>query len=111
MLEFDELQDLETPCFVFDEPELKANFNDFRTALHEHWGPNANVGYSVKTNPFPWIVRTALDCGCMAEVVSDDEYALALEQRHRDLGGQSGQQDPVCRKLRMQSALSLLPEL
>ena len=79
MLEFDELQDLETPCFVFDEPELRANFNDFRAALHEHWGPNANVGYSVKTNPFPWIVRTALDCGCLAEVVSDDEYALALE--------------------------------
>ena len=79
MLERRELENLDTPCFVFDEEELRANFNDFRTALETHWGPNANVGYSVKTNPFPWIVRTALECGCMAEVVSDDEYALALE--------------------------------
>ena len=79
MLEFDEVKDLETPCFVFDEAELQANFRDFRSALHAQWGETANVGYSVKTNPFPWVVRTALSCGCLAEVVSDDEYALALD--------------------------------
>lgn len=79
MLELSDVRGLDTPCFVFDEVELRANFADFRAALHSYWGRNANVGYSVKTNPFPWIVRTALECGCMAEVVSDDEFACALE--------------------------------
>ncbi len=79
MLDFEEIRNLDTPCFVFDEAELRQNFTDFQRALHTHWGDAANVGYSVKTNPLPWVVRTALDCGCLAEVVSDDEYALALE--------------------------------
>lgn len=44
---------LQTPCFVFDEAELRQNFSDFRRALADHWSPYANVAYSVKTNPFP----------------------------------------------------------
>ena len=71
---------LQTPCFVFDEAELRQNFSDFRRALAEHWSPKSNVAYSVKTNPFPWILDIAKAEGCYAEVVSNEEYALALKQ-------------------------------
>ena len=70
---------LQTPCFVFDEAELRQNFSDFRRALAEHWSPRANVAYSVKTNPFPWILEVAREEGCYAEVVSNEEYARALQ--------------------------------
>lgn len=71
---------LQTPCFVFDEAELRQNFSDFRRALAEHWSPKSNVAYSVKTNPFPWILDIAKAEGGYAEVVSNEEYALALKQ-------------------------------
>ena len=70
---------LQTPCFVFDEAELRQNFSDFRRALADHWSPHANVAYSVKTNPFPWILEVAREEGCYAEVVSNEEYARALQ--------------------------------
>ena len=69
---------LDTPCFVFDEPELRANFDDFGAALRRAWSPLGRVAYSVKTNPLPWILQVAREQGCMAEVVSGDEFALAL---------------------------------
>lgn len=69
---------LATPCFVFDEPELRANFDDFGAALRRAWSPLGRVAYSVKTNPLPWILQVAREQGCMAEVVSGDEFALAL---------------------------------
>lgn len=71
--------ELETPCFVFDEPELRANFSDFQDALRAAWGPLARVAYSVKTNPFAWVLQVAREQGCMAEVVSGDEFAHALD--------------------------------
>ena len=70
---------LQTPCFVFDEAELRGNFADFRRALSTYWSPRSNVAYSVKTNPFPWILEVAREEGCYAEVVSNEEYARALE--------------------------------
>lgn len=75
----EQLSRLETPCFLFDAAELRDNFRGFSRALEEHWGVDSRVAYSVKTNPLPWILRVAKECGCMAEVVSDEEYALALE--------------------------------
>lgn len=71
---------LQTPCFVLDEPELRANFADFDRALKQAWSPLARVAYSVKTNPFWWILDMAREEGCMAEVVSGDEFSLALER-------------------------------
>lgn len=70
---------LETPCYVFDEPELRANFADFGAALEQAWSPLAKAAYSVKTNPFPWILDVAREEGALAEVVSADEFALALD--------------------------------
>lgn len=71
------LFELKTPCFVYDEEELRANFTGFQTALQNAWGGNARLAYSVKTNPHPWIIETARTCDCWAEVVSDQEYNLA----------------------------------
>lgn len=78
MLTEEDVKELDTPCYVFDEEELRANFNDFSKALQTGWSPDSRVAYSVKTNPLPWVVELARDCGCMAEVVSDHEYELAL---------------------------------
>ena len=78
MFSREQLEGLATPCFIFDTEELEKNFHDFSRALVESWGPRSCVGYSVKTNPFPWILDEARKCGCMAEVVSDEEYHLAL---------------------------------
>lgn len=77
------LQNLETPCFIFDETELRKNFSDFSKALHCHWSPESLVAYSVKTNSLPWVLECARDEGCFAEVVSDDEFALALSCGYR----------------------------
>ena len=74
----DQLATLATPCFVFDELELAENFASFSRALRDAWSDEAFVAYSVKTNPFPWILDIAKREGCLAEVVSDEEYALAL---------------------------------
>ncbi|MEG0776296.1 MAG: hypothetical protein RR381_02365 [Raoultibacter sp.] len=71
------LLELETPCFVFDEVQLKENLIDFQKALREHWSNNSVVAYSVKTNPLAWILKTAREVGCWAEVVSDEEYDWA----------------------------------
>lgn len=70
--------ELDTPCYAFDEPELRANFDDFTAALRGAWSPRARVAYSVKTNHLPWILQVAREQGCMAEVVSGDEFDLAL---------------------------------
>lgn len=79
-LELTNWEELQTPCFVFDEPELRANFADFDRALKQAWSPLARVAYSVKTNPFGWVLDVAREEGCMAEVVSGDEFGLALER-------------------------------
>lgn len=79
-MKWQDLDKLHTPCFIFDEDELRTNFADFSRSLSNAWGRNSSVAYSVKTNPFPWILSCARESGCMAEVVSDEEYALALDE-------------------------------
>ena len=68
--------DFGTPCFIFDEAEFRRGIDGFRGALEEKFG-EVTVGYSVKTNSLPYALRMAGDLGCMAEVVSRDEYELA----------------------------------
>lgn len=72
------LFEVNTPCFVFNEAEVQANFTNFQQAMRDAWQGNARLAYSVKTNPHPWILETAQRCNCWAEVVSDQEYDLAL---------------------------------
>ena len=59
MFSREQLEGLDTPCYIFDTEELEKNFLDFSRALIESWGQRSCVGYSVKTNPFPWILDEA----------------------------------------------------
>ena len=72
------LEGLRTPCFLVDEKELKANILDFQDALKNNFDKYI-IGYSYKTNSLPYIINKVKELGCYAEVVSDTEYALALE--------------------------------
>lgn len=68
---------IKTPCFVINKKELLKNIEDFRKALEKNWG-SSRIGYSFKTNSLPWVLKFVLDNKCYAEVVSSDEYELAL---------------------------------
>ena len=67
---------MKTPYFMIDEEALDTGLRDLEAALSAAW-PNYAIGYSYKTNAFPWIIEYFRDHGCYAEVVSDDEYCLA----------------------------------
>lgn len=68
---------LETPCFILDAQELGRSIDGFQFALDSHFS-KAILGYSVKTNSTPFCLRYACERGAMAEVVSSNEYELAL---------------------------------
>lgn len=72
------LEEFKTPCFLIDEKALKANVLDFQEALKSNFEKYI-IGYSYKTNSLPYIIKKVKELGCYAEVVSDTEYALALE--------------------------------
>lgn len=65
-----------TPCFIIDEEKLLRDFNMLKDSLEASWN-HYRIGYSFKTNSLPWLVTFLKARGVMAEVVSDDEYALA----------------------------------
>lgn len=71
------LQSLETPCFILDKEELKRSIDGFSNALRAKFQKSI-VGYSVKTNSLPYCMGLANEFGAYAEVVSYDEYQLAL---------------------------------
>lgn len=66
----------QTPYFVIDEEQLSGDFEMLKESLESSWN-NYHIGYSFKTNSLPWLVTFLKEKGVMAEVVSDDEYALA----------------------------------
>ncbi len=65
-----------TPCFIVNDNEFERGVRGFRQALAQRFDRTA-IGYSVKTNSLPYALRRAGELGCMAEVVSHDEYQLA----------------------------------
>lgn len=67
---------LHTPCFIFDEHEFESSCRSFSNALFSSFDRIA-IGLSVKTNSLPFLLEEAQSRGCMAEVVSHDEYRLA----------------------------------
>ena len=69
--------DVETPAFVIDEAALRRNVEEFQGALAGRW-PNSCVSYSVKTNCLPWVLGFMKRAGVGAEVVSAEEYEMAL---------------------------------
>jgi len=74
---------METPYYVISQKELDENINAFKNALLSLW-PNSILSYSVKTNSLPWVLKYCRKSGMFAEVVSDEEYLLALECGYND---------------------------
>lgn len=77
MVQIDNMDNLNTPCFILDPIELGRSVRGFQMALSSHFNRSV-VGYSVKTNSLPACLKLACSMGTYAEVVSHDEYELAL---------------------------------
>lgn len=65
-----------TPYFLISKQEFENNVAGLNRAIDRHW-KNTIVGYSVKSNGMPWVLKFMNSQGFYGEVVSDDEYALA----------------------------------
>lgn len=74
-------QQVETPGFVVDESALLGQVCSFRDALDAGW-PGSVLSYSVKTNSLPWIVAWMGRQGVVAEIVSEEEWDLAVRVGH-----------------------------
>ena len=68
---------MKTPYFLIHQDMLQKNMNDFLQGMNASWS-FSRLGYSVKTNSLPWLLSYIKQNGCFAEVVSDEEYELAL---------------------------------
>lgn len=73
----EEVQGLATPFYLFDATHLRTQINKIKSAFEKYWG-NYEIAYSVKTNSLPALGKEILQNGLMAEVVSKDEYELAV---------------------------------
>lgn len=73
----DTIYELETPCFIIDEERLHNNYDSLNKAFYTSWGRNFQIGYSFKTNSFPWILLWMREHDAYAEVVSETEALLA----------------------------------
>jgi len=71
------IKNLQTPCFILDPVELERSVKGYQDALKTNFARSI-VGYSVKTNSVPKCMKLAGEMGTYAEVVSYDEYELAL---------------------------------
>lgn len=65
------------PCFILDKDEFLRSIIGFYNAMKSEFSQTI-IGYSVKTNSLPYCLCIAREQGCYAEVVSADEYDLAL---------------------------------
>lgn len=72
------VEQLETPCFIIKSHEFEENIVNFKNAIKKYY-KNGILSYSVKTNSLPYLLYLAKKNGCYAEVVSHDEYMLALK--------------------------------
>lgn len=68
---------METPFFLIHESLVDKNIDSFAKGMSQAW-ENTRLAYSVKTNALPWVLKKMRSRGVMAEVVSDEEYELAL---------------------------------
>ncbi|MCX4850443.1 alanine racemase [Streptomyces sp. NBC_00893] len=71
----EQLQAINTPAYVYDLAELRANWRRLRTMLPEGTG----LFYSMKSNPHPEVVRELRIAGAAVEVCSRGEVASAIE--------------------------------
>lgn len=78
-----ETNKLQTPFYRVKEKDLLYDINLLKEALTKNWG-NYVMGYSVKTNSLPWLLRYLKKHGFFAEVVSDMEYDIAKRLGYTD---------------------------
>lgn len=75
-----EFDNLKTPCYIIDKQKFIENTDCMRSAFKVRWGDNITLGYSVKTNHFPYYMQLSKSLGYHAEVVSGSEFNYALSQ-------------------------------
>ena len=51
---------LVTPCYIINDEEYAQNITRFKAEFESRWSGRVLFGYSVKTNNFPYMLRTAL---------------------------------------------------
>ncbi len=73
-------QKLTTPCYVIDVEQFNKNIDDIQTEFKKSWGELVVLGYSIKTNHYPFFLKHAKQRGFLAEAVSGDEYEYAISQ-------------------------------
>lgn len=73
-----EINSLKTPYFLIDTKGIKKLICELRGSLDKYFSSNI-IGYSFKTNNLPWIIQYMRNNNMWAEVVSSDEYDLALK--------------------------------
>jgi len=66
---------LKYPCFVFNELAFLQELDSLLLACKTYWN-NYVIGYSVKTNSFPPLLKYIKSKGVDVEVVSEDEFDL-----------------------------------
>ena len=69
--------ELETPCFIVCKEKLCESIVSFKQSLNKYFPKNI-LSYSLKTNSFPYILNQIQINDGYAEVVSHDEYEMAM---------------------------------
>lgn len=72
------IKKLQTPYFLIHKKEMDKLVDEMFNSLSKYWRKFI-VGYSFKTNNLPWVITYMKSKGMYAEVVSSDEFNLALE--------------------------------
>lgn len=72
------IEKLQTPYFLIHKKEIDKLVDEMFNSLSKYWRKFI-VGYSFKTNNLPWVITYMKSKGMYAEVVSSDEFNLALE--------------------------------
>lgn len=68
---------VQTPCYIINQDDYETSIRDLMQAFESRWQGKVLYGYSVKTNHFPHMLKTARKYGWLGEVVSPDEYDFA----------------------------------
>ena len=69
---------MQTPYYEIEERKLNADIALLQNALQDGWGVRSVAACSVKTNSLPWLLNHFRQKGLWAEVVSAEEYDLAM---------------------------------
>ena len=72
-----DINKLQSPCFIINKMVLDENINDILVNC-DKIANDVIISYSLKTNSDPFLVRHLYKKGLYIEVVSADEYKLAL---------------------------------